>query len=213
MQMIKYLKAIVLVLTSLAINQTVMSQKFNIGAIAGVNASQISGDGYSGFNKAGIIVGGFANTDISEKINLQFEILYSEKGSRKVPKTDKGETDAFLLRLNYVEIPVMIRMRNNNFTYDVGTYYGQLVNTYIEDENGPFEIPNQLNQFKKSDFGFLIGVNYHFTKSLIMNWRYNNSILAVREHDSGANFRFNNGMFHSYLSFTLRYEFIGKDGS
>ena len=44
-----------------------------------------------------------------------------------------------------------------------------------------------------------------------MNWRYNNSFIPVRDFDSGAQFRFNSGMFHSYIGVSLRYEFIGED--
>tara|TARA_B100000508_G_C11458086_1_gene277770 strand:+ start:1217 stop:1897 length:681 start_codon:yes stop_codon:yes gene_type:complete len=188
-------------------------QNFNVGGIVGVNASQISGDGLAGFNKGGLLLGAYVNADINPKINAQFEIVYSEKGSRKLARNDKGDTESFLLRMNYVEIPLMIRLKNNKFTYDVGTYYGRLVHLYLEDENGPFEIPEQLNQFKKDDFGALIGINFNFNKHFVMNWRISNSVLAVRKHDSGENFRFNNGMFHTFLSFSMRYEIFEKNGS
>jgi hypothetical protein len=190
------------------------SQSFNAGGLIGVNVSQVSGDGYSGFDKAGILTGLYTNIDVSQKINLQLEIIYSEKGSRRNPKTDEGDTEFFLLRMNYIEIPVMARMKNNRFTYEVGVYYGQLINNYLEDENGPFDIPEPLNKFKQRDVGGLIGVDFNFNEHIIMNWRINQSLLPVREHDSGAQFRFNSGMFHTYFSFSLRYEFIGgNDGT
>jgi len=185
------------------------AQKINIGAVAGVNASQVAGDGFGGFKKAGLLLGGYADFDVSEHINLQFEILYSEKGSRKNPKTDEGDTEFFLLQMNYIEVPLMVRYRNNNFTYEAGLYASRLVDSHLEDENGPFEIPPETNQLKNSDFGFLVGLNYNFTEHLIMNWRFSNSIIPVREFDSGASFRFKSGLMHTYLSFTLRYEFIG----
>jgi len=186
------------------------AQNINIGALAGVNASQVSGDGYGGFNKAGLLIGVYSNFDISQKVNLQFEINYSQKGSRRNPKTDKGNTDFFLLRMNYVEIPVIARVQKNSFTFEGGFYYSQLVYDYLENENGPFDIPEEFNQFNDFDTGFLIGVNFNFTESLIMNWRYSNSIVHFREYDSEAEFQFDSGMFHNYLSFTLRYEFIGN---
>ena len=188
-----------------------MSQNIKIGAIAGINASQVGGDGLSGFRKAGLVLGGFADLDVSEKINLQFEIIYSQKGSRKNPKTDEGDTEFFLLQMDYIEVPIMARYRNKKFTYDAGLYIGQLVNSHIEDENGPFSIPPQNNQLKDQDFGFLIGLNYNFTENLIMNWRFSNSLVNVREFDSGENFRFRGGLVHTYLTFTFRYEFIGHE--
>ena len=186
-------------------------QSFNAGVLAGINGSQISGDNYSGFNKAGILLGIYTDIDVSEKVNLQFEINYSEKGSRRNPDTENEDTDFFLLRLNYIEIPVMARWNLNKFKFEIGTYYSRLVHEYLEDENGTFSIPEQLNQFKSYDFGGLVGVNFNFTEHLIMNWRYNNSFIPVRDFDSGAQFRFNSGMFHSYIGVSLRYEFIGED--
>src|SRR5690554_2436533 len=89
-------------------NMQSIAQGFNTGILAGINASQVSGDNYSGFNKAGILVGLFTNLDVSEKVNLQFEINYSQKGSRKNPKTDEGDHEFFLLRLNYIEVPMLV---------------------------------------------------------------------------------------------------------
>ncbi|MAC94790.1 MAG: hypothetical protein CMC96_04740 [Flavobacteriales bacterium] len=184
-------------------------QSFNAGILAGINASQVTGDSYSGFNKAGILVGLYSDIDISSKINLQFEINYSQKGSRKNPNTAEGDTEFFLLRLDYIDIPVMARVRHNKFTFEGGVYYGQLVNNYIEDENGPTEIPAEFNKFNEYDFGGLIGINFNVTENIIMNWRYSNSIIPTRRHDSNAVFWFNRGTYNNYMSFSLRYEFIG----
>lgn len=204
-QLLLFISFIISLLTALNSN----AQNFNAGVLAGINASQVAGDGYSGFNKAGILVGLYSNIDLSDKINLQFEINYSEKGSRKNPNTAKGDTEFFLLRLNYIEIPVMARVRHKRFTFEGGVYYGQLVNDYIEDENGPTEIPPEFNQFKDFDFGGLIGINFNLTENIIMNWRYSNSIIPTKEHDSGAAWWFNRGTYNNYMSFSLRYEFIG----
>lgn len=187
------------------------SQSFNAGILAGVNASQVSGDGYGGFNKAGLHIGLFSNIDVSSKVNLQMEINYSQKGSRRNPNTSEGDTDFFLLRLNYIEIPFLARTNYKKFIFEGGAYYGQLIKTYLEDENGPFNIPENLNQFNNFDVGIIAGVYFQFTESLMMNFRFSNSIIPVREYDSGANFRFDSGMYHSILSVNVRYVFYGEE--
>lgn len=186
------------------------AQSFNAGILAGVNASQVSGDGYSGFDKAGILVGLFSNIDVSKRINMQMEINYSQKGSRRNPNTDEGDTDFFLLRMNYIEIPVMARTQYKRFKFEAGAYYSQLINFYLENENGEFDIPDGLNRFNNYDVGFLVGVNFEFTENLVMNWRYSNSAIRFREYDSEANFLFDSGMFHNYFSFNFRYVFYGQ---
>ncbi len=192
------------------IGSCLYSQSFNAGALFGINASQVSGDGYSGFNKAGIIGGLFSNIDISKKINLQMEINYSQKGSRRNPNTSEGDTEFFLLRMNYIEIPVMARMDYKRFKFEAGAYYGQLIGTHLEDEIGVFEIPPELNQFNNYDVGLLGGIYFHFTESLMMNFRYSSSVVHFRQYDSEARYLFDSGMFHHVLSFNLRYVFYGE---
>lgn len=200
-----------LLLFIVALHFNAFSQGFNAGILAGINASQVSGDGINGFNKAGILLGLYTNIDVSDAINLQFELNYSEKGSRKNPKPSKGDNDFFLLRTNYIEVPVMARFVKRSFTYEGGFYYGRLINDFLEDENGEFDIPPELNQFKKNDIGILLGLNYNFTEHIIMNWRISSSIITFREFDSGGSFRFNNGLFHHYLSFNFRYQIAGMN--
>ena len=200
----------ILFILLLSISNISFSQSFNAGILTGINASQISGDGYQGFNKAGLLIGAYTNIDISEKVNLQLELNYSQKGSRDNILPSEGDTDFFLLRLNYIEIPVLARFKYKKFIFEGGLYYAQLISEYLEDENGPFEIPEELNQFKNFDFGGSIGIYFSLTENLLMNWRFSNSITNVRDYDSGENFRFNTGMFNTYMSFTLRYEIYGE---
>jgi len=195
----------------LLIGVRVSAQQFRAGASFGVNASQIGGDGYGGFDKAGITAGLFSNTRVNEKFDFQFEINFSEKGSRKNARPDKNDNDFFLLRMQYIEIPVMLQYHKNRFTYEAGLSYSRLLSSYLEDENGTFEIEPQLNQFNDDDFAFLLGVNFSFTDNLIMNWRFNTSIIPFRKYDSGSNaLPFDDGMYHHYIGFTLKYQFLGN---
>ena len=184
---------------------------FDAGILAGINASQVNGDGYSGFKKAGILVGLYTNVSISEKFNLQLEINYSEKGSRRNPKTSEGDTEFFLMRMNYINVPIMVQYEKDKFIYELGIYGGQLINDELENENGPFEIPPEFNQFKEQDYGALIGINFNFTDNLLMNWRFSTSVIPFRKFNSGESFQFDAGMMHHYLSFSFKYQFIGKN--
>lgn len=199
------------------------AQVFEAGIKAGVAASQISGDGYDGFNKAGIIAGIFSRIEFSDQHHIQFELTYTQKGSRKNPKTSEGDTEFFLLRLNYIEIPVLYQYDYKSFTFEAGSYLGTLVGTHLEDENGSFELPSNVNQFKNIDLGVSAGLAFNFNENVVMSWRYSNSIIPVRDFNSreqiktlgigeGALNRFNAGMFHSYLSFTMEFKFGNKNG-
>lgn len=207
------MRCCILLLFVICTSAVATAQQFSAGVSFGVNASQISGDGYSGFNKAGISAGLFSTTRIDDKFDFQFEINYSEKGSRKNAKPSEDDNDFFLLRMPYVEIPFMIRYHKNKFTYEAGLSYSRLLSYYLENENGPFELEPQINQFSDNDFAFLLGINFNFTDNLIMNWRFNTSFLPFRKYDSGSNeLPFDAGMYHHYIGFVMKYQFLGAYG-
>ena len=78
---------------------------FGGGAIGGVT-SQIDGDHNNGFHKAGFTAGVFAGLELTELIEAQFEIKYIQKGSR----SDAEDPYQFLIRLDYVELPLVASM-------------------------------------------------------------------------------------------------------
>lgn len=187
---------------------TINAQTFRAGLSAGVIASQVSGDGYAGFDKAGIFAGSFINFYTSENWSLQMEINYAEKGSRKNPNTAEGDHKFFRLRLKYIDVPVMAKVDYKNFTFEFGLYYGRLIAYELEDENGIFDLPEGTNDFENYEVGALIGINYNLTEQLLMNWRLSNSIQEIREYDSNSSYLLNDGMFNTYLTFSIRYELI-----
>ena len=50
----------------------------------------------------------------------------------------------------------------------------------------------------------------NIVKNFAFNVRYERSILAVREHVSGASYRFNGGQFNEALIFAFQYSFRKK---
>lgn len=72
----------------------------------GVVGSQVDGDTYEGFNKAGITAGLFVNRKLSDLFSLQLEMNYIQKGSRK-PLDDNNTY--YLMRVTYIEVPVLLQ--------------------------------------------------------------------------------------------------------
>lgn len=198
-----------LIMVLLLCNIGVFAQNsFRAGASFGVIASQVAGDGYGGFDKAGLFAGPFVNIYTSENWSWQMEINYAQKGSRKNPNTAEGDHEFFLMKLNYIDIPLMAKVDYRNFTFEGGLYYARLLNYSLEDENGKFDLPQGSREFENNELGALIGITYHLTEQLLMNWRFNNSIQEVRKYDSDEEYMLNDGYFNTYLSFSIRYEFL-----
>src|SRR4051812_48570184 len=82
------------------------STGFGSGLRLGIAGTQVNGDRLSGFNKVGIVGGLFITRHFNKSFSWQFEMVYVQKGSRK--PTTKDNT-YYLLRVNYIELPLMIR--------------------------------------------------------------------------------------------------------
>lgn len=187
----------------------VYAQGFKAGLIGGLATTQISGDQLSGFNKAGIVAGGFVSTYLSPKFDVQMEIVYFQKGSRKNADPENQDYTYYRLRLNYFEVPVLLQWKySKRFVFEAGPTFGALLSTQEEDEYGEF---NTTFPFNKFELGLAGGMNVIIVKGLSFNARYEQSALPVREHVSGQTYRFNQGQYNSAIVFTFRYKFGGGD--
>jgi hypothetical protein len=183
----------------------VSAQRFKAGLRAGIAGTQISGDQLGGFDKAGIVAGGLVNTSLSQKFDLAFEILYVQKGSRKNADPDNNDFVSYLLRLNYFEVPVLLQWKySKRFTFEAGPAFGALVGSLEEDEFGKLDQPREFSNF---EVGVAGGMSVLIVDGLYFNLRGTNSVLPVREHVSGQDYRLNRGQYNSSLLFTFQYIF------
>lgn len=183
------------------------SQFFHGGMRLGGNGSQVSGDRLSGFDKFGFHGGLYVGVNLNERTRLQLEMMYVQKGSRQNAKPHKGIYSSYLLRLNYIELPLMLVWRGNSyFELEGGLSYGNLMNnTDVEwDENGV--LPG-MAPFRKYEISVQLGFNYLLNENLRVNFRLNNSILPVREHAGGATYLLNRGQYNTVLMLGVNYLF------
>ena len=182
-----------------SLNKT-YTQEFNGGLIAGLSTSQVSGDMLGGFNKLGFLIGGFTKRKINNKLNLQFEITYIQKGSRN-PNINKDNIQE--ISLSYIEIPFGISIKQkNNIDIETGILSGVIISSKVNDYYGLRDIEND---FKKYDFGIFAGINYYLKDNIILNTRISNSVLPIRPHASNATWGLNKGQYNTVLSISIYY--------
>jgi hypothetical protein len=173
----------------------------------------VHGDNLSGFNKAGFTLGGFVRKDISDKLGVKFEIIYIQKGSRKNADPDKGDYNTYLLRLNYAEVPVVLRFNYKKAVIELGLSEGALVHAEEYDVSGKIPDPKP---FRRTETNLITGVAYAFKSNIELNIRYTNSIMPVRKFDIPVYYAsrfynlFNKGLYNNVLSFTIQYQLGGK---
>ncbi|MBN8702519.1 MAG: PorT family protein [Bacteroidetes bacterium] len=185
------------------------SKKFHAGIIAGISTSQVDGDSYGGFDKVGPLVGAYVRTNLNSKFDVRFEIIYTQKGSRKNPDTEKGDYTSYLLRLNYIDVPVCLRYRYKKIYFEGGASYGRLFSFSEQNQAGPVI---QLYPFEKSDVMFFAGFYYQFAEKWTVAIRRSYSLMPIRKFPFAvyspnlmSNF-FNKGYYNSLLCLSLNYE-------
>ncbi len=181
---------------------------FYPGLVAGINASQISGDTYGGFNQPGLYLGPSLSVMLSEKAALRLEMAFSQKGSRKNPDTENGDFNEYRLRLNYIEVPLMLRVAQKGLAGELGVALGYRIGDHWERNQFGDVMPQRA--FRREEYSVLVGVSYHFAQHFSAGVRLTNSLLPVRKHPSGTSFRWNGGQYNSVLTFLVTYRF-GKD--
>lgn len=184
------------------------AQQFNGGLMAGVAGTQVAGDTYSGFHKAGIFAGGFVNLQITEHSAFQMELEFFQKGSRVNPDSSNNYNQ-YLFRVNYVELPVFYQfIASKRFKFEAGPSLGFLISYFeqkdyyeIKDGNRPAAVTFQINA----------GMYVNITKQLMFNIRTNNSLLNIRSENATGDviriFPGNYGQFNDCLVMSLFYMF------
>ena len=183
----------------------VSAQNFNAFATAGIVASQVSSDELGGFDKAGFTFGGGVVTPISKKMSLAFEINFIQKGSRKPNKLDQGDPTQYLMRLNYLEVPLMLGYTiNDNFTAYLGLSAAYLVSSLEENENGTIALALPFNS---TDFSGVAGVGYYLTENLRADLRGTQSIIPFRDFGGDRYGFMPGGNYHSVMELTVSWYF------
>jgi len=181
------------------------TQDFNAGIIGGLSTSQVSGDQLSGFNKIGPRIGFFVNRKINW-YNLQLELQYISKGSKKVINNQNTYTDYindYRFHLDYIGIPISI---NSTITGKIKLETGSSINILIKQkEEIDFYVDNS-REVKKLDYCYFIGLFWDINNHYSINVRLSNSIFPIREHSSGETYRWNRGQYNTVLSFSMYYK-------
>ncbi len=175
------LESIILTTALVLLSTISYTQNFVAGPKLGVAFTQVDGDSYAGFNKAGLNVGGFVYRSISkdEKWGLQFEIEYIQKGSRKYPNVEMGDYREYKISLNYIQFPVFLRFNTKRFSFETGISIGTLLSADELSEGAKIPEENRV-PFKTMEYATIFSVSYHFTDRLWINARYSYSIARVR---------------------------------
>ncbi len=182
-------------------------QQLNVGFFAGVNASQVDGDTYSGFNKLGLTAGAIMNRLIDYNIYWQGEVKYGVRGVYEGP----DENNQALYRSSYhiVELALSVHyLYEKRVMVEIGTSPELLIAARFRDENGIMD-PSTYPDNRRFGLSVFAGLGYCFNEKLMAGLRYTNSAIPFRDPEEWNHPQYR-GYFHNVITLTLAYSFVPK---
>ena len=204
-------KVFSIIIFFICIASTTTAQSFNAGIQGGLTGTQVTGDQLSGFNKAGLFAGLFVNHEAGRLGDLQMEFNFIQKGSRKNAQPDKGIYDSYLMRLNYLAVPVFYRFNiKSPLTIETGLEFAYLISAKEFDEQGQVYPDPSVPYFRSFDLSGFAGLGVAINDRWRFVFRYSYSIIPIRPRPSGGNYYYaywNAGQYNSVLLTTFQYQF------
>jgi len=160
------------------------AQRFKASAILGLNFAQIDGDELAGFSKLGLTGGFRLAYPLKDNVDLNFEMLYSQRGS--TAGFGFGGSGNFI-DLKYVELPIYVNIKDwfiEDEDYHKVKVHAGLSYAFLFDVNSTNGLlSNDIDNYKKHNIGYLLGLDYSFNSKFGMTIRYTrafNSLYVVK---------------------------------
>jgi len=187
------------------------AQRFNGGAMLGGIVSQVDGDTYNGYHKFGFLGGVYVDLQLSPHSSFQLELEYIQKGSRRNADSVTNGGTTYLLRLHYLEIPLLYQYKfKRRFYFEAGPAADISVGSVelLNDFEPPSTVPLRPVTLT-GIFGFGASVTTH----LRLNFRYNYSLMSIRNGTANGYRKifFEVGQYNNVMSLSILWDFKAKD--
>ena len=175
---------------------------FKLALVAGLNAVQIDGDDFAGYNKLGLLAGAQVAYRTSDIWMPSVGIFYSQKGSRSDIQTSRIIETRY--RLDYVEIPVLWNYIDGGVRISGGLAYGRLIGLDIL-INDIDETNERAPYYKNDDYSVVLGFGYYIDEHWGFDLRWTRSMWSIVDLDVGN--IINQPQVNKFLSFRTIYQF------
>jgi len=193
------------------------AQSFRGGLMAGLTASEVSGDRSAGPNKVGWYASVFTDYPLSDFSFWHLELMYIFKGSREFNDPDDPSDGAFRdyrFSLQYVEVPVLFKIQfpvagRLPYTSWLGAEAGLSVSRVIghfETNDVGVEITRDMaaeRPFRPAELNLILGISVPVGEMFAFNIRLNQGLTPIRDHASGKSIWYNRGQYSTAWTFGM----------
>lgn len=205
-------KLLLLFVFALSFGINITAQNFYGGVILGGTASQVGGDARGGYNKVGIVGGAFAGLNLTEDFDFQMELKYIQKGSYSTDFENYPAFDPFLIKLDYVDLPIVFSYNLNKINvndinlswlrFELGLSFDFLINYRQEILGVTVPVSNPWN---KVVLNTIVGFRVNVKDNLEIGLRAVDSMTSIcqsfKESYSNGNVVYTRRLFGRYGMF------------
>jgi outer membrane protein with beta-barrel domain len=207
-------KYYILIIIIFTINSSTISQNrdFIVGSIIGLYGVHIEGEimeVYSSSNgelsgPCGLSIGLNVKRNFSNNIFGAFELRYISKGSIFEFISNYGTPIYEVIRLNYIEIPILfgtkINLGKKYLLFETGLSYARWINSkMLVSDLKKWDTSGEISNFKENDISWIANLKYPIAKSekLLLGLRFSYSLLSI--HSVYKLYNMNYGIEFYYL--------------
>lgn len=215
MKGLKVIIVIALILNGLP--NSLLAQIIKGEALLGLNLTQVEGDEVHGFRKTGLNIGAGVLIPFAKNWDVSMEVTFNQKGAtqrdqyRETDSLGNVTTGAYKLRLNYVEVPVLVHYTDKEFiTIGAGFSWGRLVGVQEWEHGNRVESTTLASGiYSKNDYSYIIDARIRIKGPLKFGVRYQNSMVKIRtrEFENFSGDKWTRDQFNKVLTFRLIYIF------
>ena len=181
--------AICLLAASLFTMQAQAQTSTYFGAKACIGITNFKSDGESEDSKTGLVIGGFAGYNFSDRLAAQAELIYMQAGAK-----EGGGSYNF----NYLGIPVLARYNAWKGLYlTTGPQISFLISAHTKNSSGDKTDIKEL--LKGTDFAWAIGAGYEHETGIGANLRFVPGLADISENSADIK----NTAFQLTLTYTF----------
>ncbi len=178
----------------------------------GLNMSQVDGDEAYGYKMPGLNAGVGVMVPFKGNWDISLETAFTQKGAnQKAQYSQDSLNGAYKLRLNYLEIPLLLHYTDKDFiTVGTGFSWASLI-TADEWEHGRQTATDAGNGvYKPYDVNVLIDLKMRIYRKLKFNFRYAYSMTKIRTREFttlGNSTPWHRHQYNNNLTFRVVYIF------
>ncbi len=196
------------------------AQGLRFGVKAGANLSNLAGDlvnqdQYK--NRWGFQGGVMLNFGLGDILSIQPEVLYSQKGFKYADQQITSPIGTFRntgsVRYDYLDVPVLVRVRAAGVFFEVGPQYSYLMNVSTDRTqtlNGNVvgnsgSGTSNLDNVRRNELGYVGGLGYQAENGVMLGVRYSGAFTDFAK-DGYSNNEFRNARnstFQAYVGVLL----------